>query len=211
MNTLKYLSKKYNLNPSNNSPIEIPNVGKETIPLWLKELNFKKGVEVGILKGEYGELLSKESPQMTFWGIDCWEPYEEYGDFKDPNFFVNCRNEALKRLSKYPNYKIIESYSKEALSKFRDNSLDFVYIDANHEEPYISKDIIGWSKKVKKGGIIAGDDYYRRKNSNPWDVKYAVNKFVKENNIKPWFLLGTQAKIPGMVRDKHRNWMYIKK
>ena len=34
-----------------------------------------------------------------------------------------------------------------------------MYIDASHEYEYVIEDIKHWLPKVKKGGIICGDDY----------------------------------------------------
>jgi predicted O-methyltransferase YrrM len=46
-----------------------------------------------------------------------------------------------------------------AADDFLDNSLDFVYIDAGHRFDDVVQDIIKWTKKVRKGGIISGHDY----------------------------------------------------
>ena len=48
MKTLDYVIKKFNLDVGKPSPIEIPNVGRNDLPHWLHELNFKTGVEVGV-------------------------------------------------------------------------------------------------------------------------------------------------------------------
>lgn len=210
MKALDFLTNKYKLDLTAPSPIEIPNVGRDNLASWLRELTFKKGVEVGVAEGKYAEILCKANPQMKISGIDPFVPYEGYTDYADAGTFDQFLKQAKERLSKYPNYHIIMDFSVKALTKFSDNSVDFVYIDANHEEPYISQDIAGWSKKVKPGGIMAGHDYVRRKNVIPWDVINAVQKYVKQHQIRPWFILGSHAKVPGTIRDKHRSWMWVK-
>ena len=42
---------------------------------------------------------------------------------------------------------------------YEDNSLDFVFIDASHKYIDVKEDIINWLPKVRKGGILAGDDF----------------------------------------------------
>jgi len=37
---------------------------------------------------------------------------------------------------------------------------DFVFIDADHTYESVKKDILAWYPKVKKGGIIAGHNYF---------------------------------------------------
>jgi len=41
---------------------------------------------------------------------------------------------------------------------FRNNSLDMIFIDADHRYSYIEADIRAWLPKLKRGGIIAGHD-----------------------------------------------------
>jgi len=49
--------------------------------------------------------------------------------------------------------------SIEASKLYADESLDFVFIDANHIYRAVMDDIMLWFPKVKKGGHIAGHDY----------------------------------------------------
>lgn len=49
--------------------------------------------------------------------------------------------------------------SLEAAEKFKDKSIDFCFIDADHRYSHVSKDIRAYLPKVKKGGILAGHDY----------------------------------------------------
>jgi hypothetical protein len=49
--------------------------------------------------------------------------------------------------------------SHEAVRTFRDNSLDFVFIDADHRYHAVCKDIENYLPKVKPGGILCGHDY----------------------------------------------------
>lgn len=58
--------------------------------------------------------------------------------------------------------KFLRMTSLEASRRFADNSVDFVFIDAIHDYEHVKEDIVAWYPKVKKGGIIAGDDYKTR-------------------------------------------------
>jgi predicted O-methyltransferase YrrM len=82
--------------------------------------------------------------------------------------------------------KPIKSYSWEASKNFEDNSVDFVFIDADHEYESVVKDIDSWLPKVKKGGIISGHDYITWKG-----VKLAVDqKFGNKTKFNGpcWFV-----------------------
>lgn len=53
---------------------------------------------------------------------------------------------------------IVRMPSVEAAKQYRDGSLDFVFIDADHVYDCVSADIAAWWPKVKPGGVLAGDD-----------------------------------------------------
>lgn len=54
--------------------------------------------------------------------------------------------------------RLIQSDSAEAAACFVPDSLDFVFIDADHSYQGVSRDIAAWRPKVKAGGIVAGHD-----------------------------------------------------
>jgi hypothetical protein len=83
---------------------------------------------------------------------------------------------------------IIQAKSEDACGMFGDNSLDWVYIDANHTKIEVMKDIAYWLPKVKNGGIIGGHDYDTK------EVKEAIgvllNKF--DNLEKDWWAIKSE-------------------
>ena len=101
----------------------------------------------------------------------------------------------------------------EAAEDFKDESLDFVYIDANHEFRYIAEDLAEWTKKVRKGGIVAGHDYFFVKTGTGaqiWHVAYVLKAYIAAFGIKNWYILGSKHEKPGEKRDKWRSWMFVK-
>ena len=117
--------------------------------------------------------------------------------------------EAKKRLAPY-DCTLIKKTSMEALDDFKDESLDFVYIDGNHKIKYIVEDIFEWYRKIKKGGVISGHDYLNLRN-NPYrvmacHVKHAVDLMAGIYNVD-YYVLGTNYG----NRDKHRSWLFLKK
>ena len=175
-------------------PIKL-DFGRLDLLSWLRKLNFKTGVEIGVAKGDYSEIICQTNPQMKVYGIDPWLAYRGYGDYVRPTTFDSLYQSAIKKLSLFTNYTIVKDFSSKAIRNFLDDSLDFVYIDANHTEPYISQDIEGWYKKVKTGGLLAGHDFEIA------SVALAVTNFARNKRIAPWFVL---------KKDNYPTWLIIK-
>jgi len=211
MDTLTYILKKYKLEGFKRMPVEIPNMGRDNLGGLFRELGFKTGAEIGVASGRFSKSLCKGNPEMLLYCVDAWKIYPpDYRDYLDQTILDRAYADAQKRLTNF-NVEIINGWSMDVVKKFDDASLDFVYIDANHEYPYVTMDIIEWSKKVRSGGIISGHDYYEstRKRSK-CHVIPAVQGYTRAYRIVPWFVIGTKAKTPGMIRDTSRSWMWVK-
>lgn len=212
MDTLIYLKNKYNLDLNQKLPIEIPNVGRLDLIRWLREMDFTTFVEVGVESGNYAELICQINSQMKLYGVDPYLKYDEYREPYTQKGLEEIRELMENRMTSYiqhGRFELIRKKSMDALINFEDESLDGVYIDANHEGDYPYQDIKEWAKKVKKGGIVSGHDFVRVKSLN-FTIKDALKKYTIENNINPWFVLGRYQKTRREVRDNTRSWMFIK-
>ena len=93
---------------------------------------------------------------------------------------------AKKVLKKYGDkVEFIRKLSENATEHIEDGSLDFMYIDGNHQYEFVKKDIELYYPKVKKGGIIGGDDYTSSPETETegFGVFKAVNEFFKKKKI----------------------------
>lgn len=206
MDTLEYIFNKFNLSRRARSPIEIPNYGRFQLVNLFAELGFKVGAEIGVFKGIYAQAICKANPTVELHLVDVWMNYAD--------FYISgmkgAKEEALERLKGY-NTPIHHMTSIEAAQEIPDESLDFVYIDGNHDWLHVAQDLYYWHRKVRTGGIVAGHDFKKlRKPSSNMHATSAVWGFTDAYQIKPWFLLGTRAKTPGLIRDKARSYMWVK-
>lgn len=159
-----------------------------------------EGAEIGVERGYFSEVICKQSPGVKLHCIDAWESYAEYRDHERQNKLNMFYRRAKWRLRNF-NCHFIKKFSSEAVKEFKDGQLDFVYIDANHSYKYTTEDINLWSKKVKKGGIVAGHDFIDRpERGETYKVKEAVLDYVKEHNIET-LTIYTNANSP--------SWMFI--
>ena len=210
MDTLAYILGKYKIDSVKDLPVEIPNAGRVNLASLFCELEFVRGAEIGTAGGRFAEVMCRSNPGVSLYCVDAYKVYDGYRDYTRTADMEVMRNEAHERLAPF-GVTFIEQFSMDALKEFPDNSLDFVYIDANHEWPFVTQDIYYWSKKVRPGGVLAGHDYYRsnRKDSK-CHVRGAVNGYTYAFRINPWFLLGRDEKRPGEVRDTSRSWFWVK-
>lgn len=157
-------------------------------------------VEIGCWKGKSSSYMAVEiansGKNILFDCIDTWKGSEEHLDINSSFYDSSAASDTLydifltnmKPLEKY--YNPIRSTSREASKLYKDNSLDFVFIDGDHSYDGVLQDIKLWDCKIKKGGIISGHDY-----SLNWPgVFNAVNYYYNINDIKIfnencWYIL----------------------
>lgn len=185
MNPLDYLLKKYNVKPDRFIRLDVK---RETLGELFKELGFNKGAEVGTEKGIFAEVLLKANPELELYCIDAWKAYDGYRDFVFQTTLDGFEPEARERLAPY-NVHILKGWSMDKVKEIEDESLDFVYIDGNHDFSHVTEDITAWSKKVHKGGIIAGHDYIRLRTTNSCQVKAVVDAMECAFRMGPVFIL----------------------
>ena len=197
MDTKKFILDRYSLDENSKMPLDVPHSRwKEMTPLF-KDLGFKIGAEIGVFRGQFLKNLCNGGFKM--YGIDPWEDYDTYNDYKGGDF-IGYENEARERVGSY-DCEIIKKWSMDAVNDFEDESLDFIFIDGNHSLEYVIEDISKWSKKVRKGGIISGHDYFRRHTDKAINVKDAVNVWVYCKKISPLFIFRG---------DKCPSWFFVK-
>jgi hypothetical protein len=192
-------------------PGEIPDASRNDFPEFFREMGFKSGAEIGVYKGEYTKILA--SSGLEIYAIDPWRIYRDYGNPRGQKRLDFQYDHTCRYLSDCPNVKIVRKTSLEALEDFPDGSLDFVYIDGNHHFEYVAQDIVEWTRKVRKGGIVSGHDYIYTKSrsvNGGCDVHYIVDAYVKAAKIRNFWVVGRKKYIEGEKRDRWRSWFWIK-
>lgn len=83
---------------------------------------------------------------------------------------------------------LIKDSSVNAARSIAPCSLDFVYIDADHDFGHCLEDMLAWFPKVRHGGIVAGHDYLNWTKVQgagcDFGVKAAVDEFCAKNGYK---------------------------
>ena len=131
-------------------------------------------VEIGCWKGRSSAYLGVEivnsGKDIQLYCVDHWkgsdQVHKDDPELKSVYSIFKANMKKIEGLKMTP----IRSDSASAASKFEDESVDFVWVDAGHEYEEVKADIEAWMPKLKRGGVMGGDDY-------PFD---GVSKAVKE-------------------------------
>lgn len=146
---------------------------------YFSKAGFKVGAEIGVFDGYFSEHLCKTISGLKLYSVDAWQVYPGYRDHKFEESMRNAEAKARERLAPF-DVEIIKKFSMDAVKNFEDGSLDFVYIDGNHEYRFVKEDIEEWAKKVRKGGVVAGDDYYMTRAGNLGVIR-AAQEYTTDN------------------------------
>ncbi|MCC5955146.1 MAG: class I SAM-dependent methyltransferase [Natronohydrobacter sp.] len=152
------------------------------------------GVELGVAAGGFSARMVQSGRFQTFFGVDMYADTHDVSQYK----------EALRNVGLFAPYKLLRMTFAEALELFEDESLDFVYIDGYaHTGQEGGQTIWDWARKVRVGGLIAGDDYHP-----DWPlVQQAVEAFAAETGFE---LLATTEVDRGSRYDDYPSWVMVK-
>lgn len=170
--------------------------GRIALAQLFNEVGYKSGVEIGVHRGLYAKVLCAEIPGLKYYGVDPWVEHKPMrATAEEMEIFYN----NLK--AEMPDANLIRKRSQDAVNDFEDGSLDFVYIDGAHDFDNVMMDIIMWSRKVRRGGMVAGHDYVK---SDKCGVIEATHSYAMAHNIRDWYLA---AEGDG---TRHPSWFWVK-
>jgi predicted O-methyltransferase YrrM len=146
----------------------------------LGQLGMNVGVEVGTRFGDFAKVLCEANKQLALTCVDPWLAYNNRTqEWQDASYA-----KAMHLLGPY-NIDVMRLTSMDAVRHFQPNSIDFVFIDGNHDFEFAIMDIIHWSKIVRPGGIVLVHDYHPYCGS---DVPIAVRAWTEAMHIDPWYV-----------------------
>lgn len=153
------------------------------------DINYYKFVEIGSWKGRsscyMGVEILNSKKNIKFDCIDTWLGSKEHQDPKSNHYEPLLQIEDGLYNLFLRNIKPLESVitplrmtSVDACKLYENESLDFIYIDGDHDYLSVKEDISIWYPKLKNGGYIAGDDF----EEDAWPgVYYAINEYFNDN------------------------------
>jgi hypothetical protein len=151
------------------------------------------GAELGVFTGLFSSIFAREPriSRVTF--VDPWweafgDHYPDWGAYTDYGR-VSTRKAfevAEKRISRsaLPNRVVEVASSYDWLRSQPNESLDWVYLDSTHSYEGTKRELELLHLKIKRTGLILGDDWQTDRNHYHHGVCLAVNEFLKSSNFE---------------------------
>lgn len=154
----------------------------------INENNYKKIAEIGVGYGTHAKYILNECKNIEqlylvdpminypndYFALDIMNQEAEIpgNNFNELYELIN------DYLSPYQNYTWYRKKSLEITdTEIPNASLDAIFIDGAHDYDNVLADLLFWSKKIKPGGQILGDDFWID------DIKRAVDFFSTSTHM----------------------------
>lgn len=154
---------------------------------YMKKYNCGVVAELGICKGNNFKHFVSHNPKVAV-AVDSW--VNDKPSRNDHGYTQEQLNQQyvdfVTKMAGNPSIKIYREFTFNIVKIFPDEYFDVVYVDADHTFEGCYRDLVDWYPKVKKGGVILGDDYWANVipiTNTIFGVVEAVDKFVKDNNL----------------------------
>lgn len=141
-------------------------------------------MEIGVWEGGFSDEILTIVQPATLHLVDPWAYQPEFAN----TAFGKPRNETAMedkfqqvsmKFADDPRVVIHRAMSHDVLETFADATLDWVYLDGNHNYEVVRDDLALCQRKVRPGGIISGDDFlWKVEDGAP--VRTAVREFRKK-------------------------------
>ncbi|MEI6085156.1 MAG: class I SAM-dependent methyltransferase [Verrucomicrobiota bacterium] len=147
------------------------------------------GAEIGVHEGDFSRRILQLIQPRRLHLVDPWA-YEDASEYRHSLYGGKRGGDQLRLDQRYAG--VVASFQEEiargqvqlhrqsseaASATFADDYFDWVYLDGNHTYACVFSDLTRYCPKVRRGGLIAGDDY----GVNGWwngGVTRAVDEFA---------------------------------
>lgn len=133
------------------------------------------GIQIGSYAGESTVMFIESNSFRRLYTVDPWEENYDPNDISGDSDILLAEKVFDAKFKYNPIIEKIKAKSTDVADRFEDESIDFIYIDGNHQYEMVKQDLENYVPKIKKGGIIAGHDYGGHKHTE--GTKQAINEF----------------------------------
>lgn len=150
------------------------------------------GAEVGVYRGETSAALLSARRDLRLYMVDPWReitPTDAPCSLRRQSVCdADMRQAEADTAFAADRRWILRHASPGIVWRFDHDSLDFVFIDADHRRKAVLADCEAWYPRLKPGGLLAGHDYDDPAAPWTWGVTEAVMQFSLDRGLS--FSLG---------------------
>lgn len=146
--------------------------------------------EVGVWKGAFTNCILEVTQPSEIILIDPWDQIAERPKTErthplhaDEDFMGSMRDMVAAKFIDRPEVVLRQGFSADVLKEIEDDYLDWIYIDGNHRYDFVKIDLQLAARKVRLGGIIAGDDLFWKRDGR-MQVREAVLEFLEGAGLR---------------------------
>lgn len=158
--------------------------------------------EIGTWRGDFAAAILRSRRPAQLYLVDPWE-YRTEAEYEHASYGGRSQGGQEKLDAMYQ--AVVDRFRSEidsgqvfvkrvrsldAASSFEAESLDWVYIDADHSYEGVKRDLDAYYRVVKAGGFLAGDDYGHEGSWFEDGVARAVDEFAER--CAELTIIGTQ-------------------
>lgn len=158
-------------------------------------------IEIGVWRGEFSRKILDALEPKKLCLIDPWKNFDDHdnkafsGREEDEKMDEICASvmQMYDAEIKAKQVIVMREMSGDALKKFKNNTINFAYVDGDHSYEGVRADLEALMPKMISGGIMAFDDYHRR---GWWGdgVLRAIHEFIGDHpsEIRIMTVIGAQ-------------------
>lgn len=142
------------------------------------------GAELGTCQGDNAVSLYNITKPKELYLVDIWERNDLTYKCHPPELVYDDWRQMVRNKLPHQDVYLVKQDSVKWLDSIPDDFLDWVYIDSLHQYHHVNQEYSKAIKKVKRGGIISGHDFYCHPRAWKTGVIRAVLNQVQNNNLK---------------------------
>jgi Methyltransferase domain/Glycosyltransferase sugar-binding region containing DXD motif len=150
------------------------------------------GAEIGVFTGRFASEIIRVTQPSLLYLVDPWwkafgELFPDWGEYTAyGKLSTRAAYEATTARCQTANgtCQLVVEKSFDWLPSLEDQSLDWVYLDSTHEYEDTMAELMLLAKKVKRDGVILGDDWIPTRDHMHHGVFRAVHEFIASTDFR---------------------------
>ena len=160
----------------------------------LGEVDYGIIVELGPFQGRSTVALALDwlrwGNEREYWVVDDWRGGRSKDSFIRKAYDQIPEGEVRRTFDQFMEHfglsgrvKVIQGDSAESAARFGDGTVALCFIDADHEDEAVRRDIGAWWSKIRPGGLLCGHDFVSQDRGEIGGVTGAVLNLWKQHGI----------------------------